>query len=210
MDNVFLFGASGHARVILDILRLSRQYQVSYLLDDNETLHHKVFSHIPVFGGRNLLGGEQLAGMLGLVSIGDNNNRQAVFKSVQSAGHGLINAIHPSAIIAESVRMGVGNVVVAGTVINPDTSIGDNTIINTAATIDHDCTVGSHVHIAPGCHVCGHVQIGNSVLIGAGSTIIPMINIGEGAVIGAGSTVTKNVKAGTTVVGSPARVINNT
>jgi len=208
MENVFLFGASGHARVVLDILQLTEQYQVTYLLDDDERLHNKEFSSVPVIGGSDLLGSDQLAGMRALISIGENNSRRSVFKSVRSTGYDLLNAIHPSAIIAESVQLGVGIVVVAGGIINPGTSIGDNTIINTAATVDHDCMVGSHVHIAPGCHVCGHVQIGDGALIGAGSTIVPMIKIGDGAVIGAGATVTRDVEAGETVVGTPAELID--
>jgi len=209
MENIFLFGASGHARVVLDILELKQKYHVDCFLDDDQLLHNREFMNIPVVGGSDLLGDDRIAAMQGLITIGDNASRMSIYELLQSAGHSLINAIHPSVIIAESVQLGAGIVIMAGGIINPGTSIGDNTIINTAATVDHDCMVGSHVHIAPGCHVCGHVQLGDGVLMGAGSTIVPMVNIGEGAVIGAGATVTEDVKAGATVVGTPARAINN-
>jgi len=207
MENIFLFGASGHARVVLDILRLTQKYQVSYFLDDDESLHNKEFMGIPVSGGGDLLDSGQLSGMRGLICIGENKIRRSVFELMHSAGHGLINAIHPAAIIAESAQLGAGVVAMAGAIINPATSIGDNTIINTAATVDHDCMIGAHVHIAPGCNVCGHVQVGDGVLVGAGSTVTPMVKIGDGAVIGAGATVMCDVKAGETVIGTPARSI---
>lgn len=41
--------------------------------------------------------------------------------------------------------------------------------------------------------------------IGSNATILPGITIGEGAMVGAGSVVTKDVPAGATVVGNPAR-----
>ncbi|BCA61367.1 maltose acetyltransferase [Sphingomonas sp. HMP9] len=50
------------------------------------------------------------------------------------------------------------------------------------------------------------VGIGGNVWIGAGALILPGVTIGDDAIIGAGSVVTRDVAAGTTVVGNPARV----
>jgi len=44
--------------------------------------------------------------------------------------------------------------------------------------------------------------------IGAGAIILPGLHIGAGAMIGAGAVVTKNVPAGATVVGNPARILS--
>lgn len=49
------------------------------------------------------------------------------------------------------------------------------------------------------------VTIGANVWIGGGAIILPGVTIGDDAIVGAGSVVTKNVAAGATVVGSPAR-----
>lgn len=49
------------------------------------------------------------------------------------------------------------------------------------------------------------VVIGENVWIGGGAIILPGVTIGDDAVIGAGSVVTRDVAAGTTVVGNPAR-----
>ncbi|MET2831068.1 sugar O-acetyltransferase [Mesorhizobium shangrilense] len=50
------------------------------------------------------------------------------------------------------------------------------------------------------------VRIGSRVWIGGGAIILPGVTIGDDAVVGAGSVVTRDVPAGATVVGSPARV----
>ena len=49
------------------------------------------------------------------------------------------------------------------------------------------------------------VSIGREVWIGGGAIILPGVTVGDGAVIGAGSVVTRDVAAGTTVMGNPAR-----
>ena len=51
------------------------------------------------------------------------------------------------------------------------------------------------------------VRIGCNVWIGGGAIVLPGITIGDDAVIGAGSVVTKDVVAGATVVGNPARQV---
>ncbi len=49
------------------------------------------------------------------------------------------------------------------------------------------------------------VRIGRNVWIGGGSIVLPGVTIGDDAVIGAGSVVTRDVGAGVTVFGNPAR-----
>jgi maltose O-acetyltransferase len=51
------------------------------------------------------------------------------------------------------------------------------------------------------------VEIGRNVWIGGGAIILPGVRVGDDAVIGAGSVVTRDVAAGTTVMGSPARPV---
>ena len=50
-------------------------------------------------------------------------------------------------------------------------------------------------------------RVGNRASIGTSATILCGLTIGEGAIIGAGSVVTKDVPAGATVAGNPARVL---
>lgn len=51
------------------------------------------------------------------------------------------------------------------------------------------------------------VRVGRNVWIGGGAILLPGITVGDDAVIGAGSVVTRDVPAGATVAGNPARVI---
>jgi len=50
--------------------------------------------------------------------------------------------------------------------------------------------------------------VGERGLVGAGAVVLPRIRIGADSTIGAGAVVTKDVPAGVTVAGNPARIMN--
>ena len=118
-------------------------------------------------------------------------------------------AIHPSAIISPSAKIGEGSVVMAGAVINADAVIGKHCIVNTGATVDHDCVIGDYCHIAPGANVSGGTHIGEGTWIGVGACVIQCLNIGKDCMIGAGSVVVKDIPDGVTAYGNPCKVKTN-
>lgn len=71
--------------------------------------------------------------------------------------------------------------------------------------IGHDAIIGNGVEIAPHCSIGGYVVIHSNVKVGQGAVFKPWVQVGYGAVIGAGAVVTKDVPAGETWVGNPAR-----
>ena len=84
-------------------------------------------------------------------------------------------------------------------------SLGDGTQIGPAVqiyTADHPRDAETR---RTGLEFGRPVRIGSDVWIGGGAIILPGITIGDGAVIGAGSVVTRDVAAGVTVAGNPAR-----
>jgi serine O-acetyltransferase len=106
--------------------------------------------------------------------------------------------IHPGAKIGKRFFIDHG----MGTVIGETASIGDD------VTIYHDVTLGG---VSPGSDVKGslrHPQIGNNVIIGSGAQLLGPIKVGSDARIGSNSVVVKDVEKGATVVGIPARAVN--
>jgi maltose O-acetyltransferase len=83
--------------------------------------------------------------------------------------------------------------------------IGDRTQIGPAVQIyaaDHPRDADTR---KTGLEFGRPVRIGSDVWIGGGAILLPGVTIGDGALIGAGSVVTRNVAAGQTVAGNPAR-----
>jgi sugar O-acyltransferase (sialic acid O-acetyltransferase NeuD family) len=189
-----LFGASGHAKVVIDIVEREGRHRIVHLVDDNAALHGKAFFGYKVRGSTDAF----LAAATGkrarvLVSIGDNAVRARIAARLRAAGFELARAVHPGAQVGRGAKIGAGTVVMAGAVVNPDAAIGENVIINSGATVDHDCVIGDGAHIAPGVRLCGGVRVGAGTLVGAGSVAIPGIRIGANVVVRAGSVLTQDL-----------------
>jgi len=60
---------------------------------------------------------------------------------------------------------------------------------------------------AAGLEIARPIHIGDDVWIGGGAIILSGVSIGNGAIVGAGAVVTRDVEAGSTVAGNPARPI---
>lgn len=206
-EKIFIFGASGHAKVVIDIIERQGLYDIAFLVDDDPSLKGTEFYGYHVIGGKMELleVRNQVCG--GIIAIGSNQARISVAKWLIDNRFDLVSAIHPSAQLGRGATVDVGTVVMAGVVINSDSRVGKNVIVNTRASIDHDCIVGDGVHIAPGTILCGTVCIGEGTFVCAGATVIPNLTIGNNVVIGAGSVVIRNVLANVTVVGSPAKIL---
>ena len=190
-----LYGASGHAKVIISILELLNK-KISNIFDDR--------APFTVLGYEVARFDESYTDNF-IISVGNNKTRKILAKKLHKVN--FINAIHPSTILDKRVRIDLGTVVMAGVTINVDTTIGKHNIINTAASIDHDCQLADFVHISPNATLCGNVKIGEGSQIGAGAVVLPNISIGKWCSIGAGAVVIKDVPDGATVVGNPGRII---
>lgn len=198
----FLYGAGGHAKVILDILR-AQGVAIDCICDDNAAASE--FCGLPVIRGREAPAGTAI------ISIGKNEVRRKIAAFLTERGDvNFSTAIHPSAVVSPSAETGEGTVIMPGALINAEAHVGVHSIINTGASVDHDCRIGDFVHIAPHATLCGNVAIGSNAWVGAGATIIQGISVGENAYIGAGAVVIKDVPANAVVAGVPARALKFT
>jgi acetyltransferase EpsM len=199
VDKLFLYGASGHGKVIIDILK-SNDEIVDAILDDKPQF--KSLFGIPVLNSNDI---KMLFGQKIIVSIGDNLIRQKVVKGL--IGGSFHKAIHFNAIVSSFSTVGNGSVIMAAAVINPDVTIGKHCIINTGAIIEHDCVIQDFVHISPNVAMAGGVVVEIGAHIGIGVSIIQGIKIGKWAIIGAGAVVIEDVPDYAVVVGNPGRII---
>ncbi|WP_019539660.1 acetyltransferase [Proteiniphilum acetatigenes] len=197
---MYLYGASGHAKVIIDSLKASGII-ISGLFDDDPDL--KSLLDYSVFGSFDAerLGDDEL-----IISVGLNNIRKKIAEKLpQTINYG--QAIHPSAIISEYTSIGEGTVVMQGAVIQSSVKIGKHCIINTSSSVDHDCVIGDFAHISPNATLCGAVSVDEGSQVGAGAVVIPGIKIGKWSLVAAGAVVMKNVPDNVLVLGNPARIV---
>jgi len=114
--------------------------------------------------------------------------------------------IHPSVQHDASCKFGEGSTISAGTIATVNVEIGAFVLVNLTCTIGHETVIGEGSVINPLTAISGGVRIGKRVLVGTQASILQYVEIGDDAVIGAGAMVNKNVAAGATVTGVPAKV----
>lgn len=194
--DIYLYGSSGHALVISDIIGLSAN--IVYIDDKKVGTYFNdqlVQSPSIISEGTNTI-----------ISIGDNHLRRLISERISCR---FDTAIASSAIISPSSQIGEGSVVMQGTVLQAKSIIGKHCIINTGASVDHECKISDYVHISPHATLCGNVHIGEGTWIGAGTTIIQGVKIGKWCIIAAGSVVTKDIPDFSLAAGNRCQVIKS-
>lgn len=177
-NGIILYGAGGHARVLISSLNALNLSSVAVFDDDPAK---QLVHGIPVVGPYRSDFHPELPLLL---AVGDNAIRA---KLAQTVAHSFGTLIHPSAIVDSSVVVAEGTVVVHRAVVQAGAQLGQHVIVNTGASVDHDCVLSDFVQVAPGAILCGNVRVGEGTLIAAGAVVVPGIAIGRWVTVGAGA-----------------------
>ena len=205
---IIIIGAGGQAKIVYEVLSYDRNMEVVAFIDNVPRSGKETIKGIPILGDHSVIPGLMKNGVKGaVVAVSMNDIREAHFKKLKSMGLELINAIHPTALITPSVKLGSGVTIAMGAIISTGVVIADNVIVCTGAIIDHEDEIGEHVYIGAGCSLAGRVIVKKNALIGIGSVVKEELTIGENSVIGAGSVVLEDVPDNVLAAGTPARVI---
>lgn len=209
-DGIFVIGASGHAKVVIDVVERQSLWRILGLIDTYKSPGTELMGY-EVLGSEDCLPDLMVThGSSGaIIAIGDNRIRHQVALRVASITPDLafVNAMHPSACIARDVELGKGIVIMAGVTVNPGTRIGDFCYVNTNASVDHDNVLEPFCCVQPNAATGGNVRLGSFSVLAMGVTVVQGISIGEDTIVGAGSTVLSDVPDRVVAYGTPCRVI---
>lgn len=199
---VIIIGASGHGKVVADIIQKSGDKIVGFL-DDNPSIG-KEFMGFPILGTVNDY--EEYDTAEFVIAIGNAKIRERIAQKL--SGISWYTAIHPTAVISDmDVEIGHGTVVMANAVINVGARIGAHCIINTSAVVEHDNRIADFVHISVGAKLAGTVSVGKRSWVGIAACVSNNTNICDDCMIGAGAVVIKDIEEPGTYVGGPVKKI---
>lgn len=200
---VAIWGAGGHARVIVSIVRLNEQNDQLMLgvFDDSFTGDLELIQGVPLLGTFNdiIKYKEQIESFF--IALGDNVARSTAYNFLQKNGFKLPPLIHPKTFIERDAIIENATVVCMGAQLTPEVKIGKGCILNTGCSVDHESIIGNFVHLAPQAVIAGRTTIGDYTFVGMNACIGDKLTIGTNVIIGAGSTVLRDVPDNTKVLG---------
>jgi sugar O-acyltransferase (sialic acid O-acetyltransferase NeuD family) len=141
-----------------------------------------------------------------IVAVGEPSDREKLFHRLVDNNVGLAILIDPTAIVSPTAKIGTGTIVCEYSTVHANVELGRNTLIQPFCNIGHDIKVGDHTVLSTFFAPGGHTTFGTRVYAGMHSSVLEKLVIGDDAVIGMGAVVFRDVPAGATVVGNPARI----
>ena len=144
------------------------------------------------------------------IAIADGKVRKMLHEQCIQDGVDVFSIKAANVVEMDEIDLADGAVLSPFVTLTSNIKIGKCFQANLYSYVGHDCVIGDYVTFAPGVMCNGNVVIEDFAYLGSGAILRqgtpdkPLV-IGSGAVVGAGSFVTKNVEAGTTVIGIPAR-----
>jgi acetyltransferase EpsM len=212
MKKIIIFGFGGQAKMVLDCIKLTKDYKVIGFVSDKN--YNPSFSkQIKYLGSfenlSKIIKNNGPKNLFGIIGVGDNMMRKKISLKVKKINKRFkwANIIHPSAVISPSATIGFGNMILAGSIISAETKIYNHVSINTGSYIDHNNIFHNFSSTGPGVATGGNVKVGEQSFLGIGCKIKHKILIGANTVIGGQAFVCKNCKPNSLYYGVPARRI---
>ena len=197
-NEIVVFGAGGHAKTIIDLVRRANHYHLAGLVAEPPPAVPEVLG-VPVLGGEDVLPSLYERGIRllinGVGAIQRNRTRHEVFVKMAERGFAFPRVVHPQAVVEPSAEIAGGVQVFGMAFIGSAVRVGFGAIVNTGAIVSHDCTIGALAHLTPGAVLAGGVEVGAGALLGMGVTTAVGVRIGEWARIGNGARINGDVPA---------------
>lgn len=206
MKNLIILAAGGMGRTLYDMacesIGFGSQFTIKGFIDDNLQALSSFSSYPSIIGKISTYMPQE--NDVFVCSIGGNARKNCMNEIIKRGGQ-FITLIHKTARIGSNVKIGGGNIIGAYTSIGADAVIGNYNMIQSYTVIGHDVRIGNWNRIDTHVTCVGGTVVGNEVDIYTSSVLNYGVVVEDGAHVGACSFVIRRVKAGTTVMGNPAK-----
>jgi sugar O-acyltransferase (sialic acid O-acetyltransferase NeuD family) len=143
------------------------------------------------------------------VAVGSSAGRAAVVGRLTSPKLFFPTLIHPGVAHKpyQHLHLAEGCLVQQGCILTTDIRLGRFVLLNLGCTIGHDAELADFCSLMPHANVGGAARLAAGVYLGTNATVIQGVRVGAGTIVGAGAVAVRDLPAGITAVGVPARAI---
>ena len=173
MKKIILIGAGGHATSCVDVIQLTKKYDILGFICDNHKSGDRYLG-FKVLGKLKDIAKIKLKTKnlhIAFGSIYNQKKRDEVFLSLKKKGFNFPIIISPIAYVSKFSKISDGTIILHNVTVNANVVIGSNCIINTKANIEHDCKIENNCHISTGANINGNVVIKKNTFIGSGAVV---------------------------------------
>ena len=201
--NVYIFGYSGHAYVLIESM-LELGYTVLGYFDKQKAMSNPY--NLEYFGYeldvdlRSIIKEHYV-----FPTVGEQPIREKIVNLFVAKNLNQFILIDKTAHVSKTATIGLSTYIGKNSSVNALSKIGTGVIINTNSVVEHECEIGDFVHLAPSATLAGNVKIGNRSFVGANAVSKQNSSIGSDCILGAGSVLLKDLPKGETWIGNPAR-----
>jgi sugar O-acyltransferase (sialic acid O-acetyltransferase NeuD family) len=189
---LLIYGAGGHGKTLVELVKSMHTYHIAGLIDDHIEPGTLVLG-VPVLGNADVLEecyrrGLRLA-VNGVGGIGNAGIRVKVFEILAAHQFVCPAIVHPTAWVEDSAVLDAGVQVLAHAYVGTEAHVGLGTVLNVGVCFSHDVVVGKVTNFSPGAMLGGNVMVGDFTQVGMNATINLGVKVGNRVRIGNGATV---------------------
>ncbi|EXF57471.1 bacterial transferase hexapeptide family protein [Acinetobacter sp. 1294596] len=167
---LIILGAGGFGQSLAELAALLEKWEGIYFADDRWP-EHQCIDQYNIISDISSLKNQNLEGFEAIVAVGNNQIRQKWLQLLLDLSVPLTTIIHPQAVIAPSVNIEQGVIIMAGCVIGSNSLIQEGVILNIGTLLDHDVIVEEYAHLSIGARVASGQYISRLSFLEVGTTI---------------------------------------
>ncbi|WP_345811779.1 acetyltransferase [Paraburkholderia sp. PREW-6R] len=206
---LFIYGSGGFGKEVMDFARRQNAVAPAWseicFVDDIRA--ERTWHGAPVYRFSDPEVATQFDKTEFVIALGEPAAREKLAQKLRDAGARLGRVIDPSALVADTARLGEGVIVCASSLVSSDARVGDHACVNSMSIVGHDVQVGEYAVISSMVNIGGATVIGAGTYVGMGALIRERLSVGANSIIGMGSVVHSDIPDDVIALGNPARVM---